>query len=878
MHRVKNFLSFVVFFFFLALLQGCGGGGGGGDDAPSVRLVSLELSSIDSALEVGDERQLRAAGLYSNSTAEDLSTRVTWSVDDESVATVSGSGLLTALAVGTTTVRASLDGLSAQRSATVSPASLQAISISAPVSRVAVGISTRFSAVGLYSDGQRRDISDQVAWSVSDLNVATIDPDSGLLTGAAEGEVTVTASEDGGLNGTAEFTVSPATLQGLQVNPASLSLARGTSRLVAVTGIFSDGSNQNVTEQVGWSSSAENLAVVTGSSLVEALEQGTATLTASLEGEQVDLAVTVTDADLVSLSLTPVNASIPLGLSLRYVAQGTFTDGSVQDLSDLVTWTSSDQTVAVISNSSSSRGRVDTLALGTSTITAVADGVAQSTDLTVDDAQLTSIDLEPTQQTVANGSDATIRAFGQYTDGSRIDIGSSVNWNTGSPGLIDLTLVADGRIRTLAQGEALVTAELDGISSLANISVTDAILTSISIESAATSLADGTSLKLIARGQFSDDSSQDISDQVTWETSDSSVLTVVNGGAEAGTITGQRPETATIFARFGGEIGQEIFTVSPAVIENDGLLIMSPKTDLNVNEGVQASAQATYSDGSVQDVTNQVNWTSSQVSIASVDNTQGNKGRIRALSVGETQIRASISGVQSNNLPVTVTQNPDLPIALTVRPQPNIIVNDGNDPSDIRINVIPALPSGTVADGTTVMLTINEGETERMESLSTNDGVASYTLRSNHTGVVTLTATLGDLTSRAGVLATPNLENAIIAQGLSQAVYENDTLKADSIFVLLVRNLSNRVFNVDRISIQYLDPNNDNQAVQFPGSPFTSPEATSNGDLTAGEFTSIGYQLDNDIEASVYEIIYEFSDDTVGTLQPLRGRFDFAAP
>jgi uncharacterized protein YjdB len=962
MFPVTQRLIFLTWVSFSALLAGCGGGGSGdgGSNTPAVNLVSLALSPINSALEVGDTLQLAAAGAYSNATARNLSSEVNWSVGNDSVVAVSETGLLTALAEGTTTVTARLDGLSVQRpvevrltltgltispgsvslainssrelsvagiytnnstralddqvswsssddatatvtesgvvtanaagpveitatlgsvsqsiSVTVSPATLQSISVTAAVSQVPVGLSARFSASGLYSDGTQQNLSDQVVWSVSDQTIATIDSSTGRLTGQQAGSVSVTAAKEG-LSGSLGFTVSPATLQSLQITPATLNLAKGTSQQVTVTGIFSDNSNQDVSDQISWVSSADSLVTTANNSRVKALGEGSATLTASLAGANADLAVTVTSAQLVSLSLTPVNTTLALGLSRQYVAQGTYSDESVQDLSTEVTWLSSNENTAVIGNSANSKGRADTLALGSTMVSAVSGGVQQTTTLTVTDAQLDSIDLEPVNQTVAKGSDATIRAFGQYSDGTRSDITSLVNWNTGSTGLIDLSLATDGTVKTLEPGEALVTAELDGITSLANISVTNETLASISIESASTTLADGTSLKLIARGQYSDGSSQDITDQATWESGNISVLTVANSGNISGTITGQSPGQAIITASLGAFSGQETFAVSNAVLNS--LVIAIPESSLNVNTTGQASAQATYTDDSIQNVTGQVNWSSSDVSIASVDNTSVNKGRISALSVGETQISASLNGVPSNRLPITITQDPNLPTALNIRAQPNMILNDGTDPSEISIQVIPALPSGNIADGTALSLTITEGEDERTVNLTTSEGVARHTLTSDYSGVIGLSATLGDLSRSSGLLSTPELTNGIITQGLSRATYENDTLKAGSVFLLLVRNLSNRSFDIDEIRIQYQDPNNGNARVQFPESPFTDPEFKSGGDLTGGEFTFIGYELDNDIEASVYEIIYFLSDDAAGPIPPFGGGFNFAAP
>ena len=59
---------------------------------------------------------------------------------------------------------------------------------------------------------------------------------------------------------------------------------------------------------------------------------------------------------LVSLALTPLNPSLPRGTVQQFTATGTYSDGSTQDLTTSVSWTSSDTSVATISNAAGSNG------------------------------------------------------------------------------------------------------------------------------------------------------------------------------------------------------------------------------------------------------------------------------------------------------------------------------------------------------------------------------------------------------------------------------------------------------------------------------------------------------------------------------------------
>ena len=82
---------------------------------------------------------------------------------------------------------------------------------------------------------------------------------------------------------------------------------------------------------------------------------------------------------LVSIAVTPANQSVKVGTSVQYVATGTYSDGSTQNLTTSVTWTSSNSGVATIT----SGGVASTLKVGGATITATSGGIVGSTSLNV---------------------------------------------------------------------------------------------------------------------------------------------------------------------------------------------------------------------------------------------------------------------------------------------------------------------------------------------------------------------------------------------------------------------------------------------------------------------------------------------------------------
>jgi len=104
---MKRFFS--LFILTLFALSGCGGGGGG-DDSPS--LTSISVTPANNKLPTGISQQYTATGNYSNGTTQNLTSSVTWSSSNNSVAKINAAGLVTTDADGTTTIAATTNGIS----------------------------------------------------------------------------------------------------------------------------------------------------------------------------------------------------------------------------------------------------------------------------------------------------------------------------------------------------------------------------------------------------------------------------------------------------------------------------------------------------------------------------------------------------------------------------------------------------------------------------------------------------------------------------------------------------------------------------------------------------------------------------------------------
>ncbi|MDH3459351.1 MAG: Ig-like domain-containing protein, partial [Gemmatimonadota bacterium] len=140
-----------------------------------------------------------------------------------------------------------------------------------------------------------------VSWASSNTGVATVNG-TGLVSGVAAGSATITATSEG-QSGTAAVTVTatPVPVASVDVTPATASVAQGST--VQLTATPRDAAGNVLTGRpVSWASGNTGVASVNGSGLVSGIAAGSATITATSEGQSGTAALTVTVAPPAGLT------------------------------------------------------------------------------------------------------------------------------------------------------------------------------------------------------------------------------------------------------------------------------------------------------------------------------------------------------------------------------------------------------------------------------------------------------------------------------------------------------------------------------------------------------------------------------------------------
>ncbi len=304
-HRLRLMVYLTAGYFTLA----CGGSGGGdavtapgGGSPPSPPpAASVSLNSGSASVVVGGTAALSATVKDANgNTLTDRS--ISWASSSVGVVTVTQSGGVTGISVGSAVVTATAEGKSGSATVTVTLPAIATIVISPATGVLTAGSSASFSAVALDAAGNQL-TGRQLTWASTNSSIATV-ATTGVVSALAPGQTTISASA-GEVTGTAVLTVVAAQVPVATVTlaPPSGLLQVGSSGLFTVT--LADAAGSTLTNRVvAWASSNPAIATVNATTgIVTAFTVGTTQITATSEGRVGTATLTVTAPPVTVCSL-----------------------------------------------------------------------------------------------------------------------------------------------------------------------------------------------------------------------------------------------------------------------------------------------------------------------------------------------------------------------------------------------------------------------------------------------------------------------------------------------------------------------------------------------------------------------------------------------
>jgi hypothetical protein len=516
---------------------GCG-------DAQFPYLTTITVNPATPSVAAGRTQQFTALGTFSNGATRDMTSLVTWTSSAAPVATINSAGLAQTYSAGATTISASFTSPAAGTvtgsvTFTVTAPALVTVVVtdasavipgptSLKTATTARGTGHQYLAYGVYSDGGERNITGSVTWSSTPLTVATI-TNAGLATGISAGTATITATDPTtSLSGTSSLVVTNATIVSTSVvvyPRVSQTIAPLTRQPFGALGVFSDGTTQDITADANWASTNPAAATVSNATpkgVATGVAVGTTVLQASFGGTTGQARLNVSSASLTSITLTPGTAGVAIGSTLLINAVGRFSDGTTQSINLATAWsvTPSNGSIATVDQT----GLVTGIAAGSATVTAKFGTITANAVINVQ--ALTSIAVTPATATIAQGTATQFVATATLADGTTQNVSASVTWIAISPPAVSGTppvatisdvLGSSGWATGNAPGTAIIGAVFGGRASLSAVNVTGATLKTLAITPAGTvHVGLGVSQQYQATGTFSDSTTQNLTNQVTW--------------------------------------------------------------------------------------------------------------------------------------------------------------------------------------------------------------------------------------------------------------------------------------------------------------------------------------------------------------------------
>ena len=344
----------------------------------------------------------------------------------------------------------------------------------------------------------------------------------------------------------------PPRVVAVYLEPTAVILDVGTSEKFQALAVDENGYTTDVTDQASWSLVNNNDVVeldATDPSLVKALAVGNDSVTASYGGVISDPAtVTVVEEALVSLTVTPTDVTMVLTTTQAFSAEGTYSAGRKQDLTDESSWESSEPVfVSMDGNIATAVGAVPV-----ANITASFEGIESPLATVATFDVIHSLEMWPDVTELFDGQIQHYRALATFASSpTSQDITDTANWTSSETGVL-VALGNTGVFEAIGPGTSTITASHtntvnDKIEITKIITVLAVFLDRIEIRPANSSVKVGSTREYNVYGINTDDTEYLVNNHVN-------LIMTVSDGTKAYITQGVNGGVWTLTAKGVGDI------------------------------------------------------------------------------------------------------------------------------------------------------------------------------------------------------------------------------------------------------------------------------------------------------------------------------------
>ncbi|MCU0633762.1 MAG: Ig-like domain-containing protein, partial [Gemmatimonadaceae bacterium] len=502
--------------------------------SPAVAMVRIlpEAPSV----EVGDQTALVAEGLDAAGAVLDARPAF-WEIADARIATIDQAGVVAGMTPGRVRVRATIDGVRAEKTLAVRAVPLASIALRLDTDRLHVGESAGVRIVG--RDVHGREVPSvpltHATFTSTDTATCTVDA-LGTLQGVAPGatEIGVTLPPAPGtdpvgstlLEASLRVVVSPARVTAIVLTPDALALeTEAVSRVTAtVQGV---GTLPLGDRAVSWSSLDPSIATVRDGAIT-AVAPGSTRIRATCDAVSVELPVTVSAPAVHELRLEASTFTVFVGDTVTLSAVALDRHGQrVRDAA--VTWRTNAPSILSVDAGGVARG----LAPGEATVVASCGAIRATGRVAVDEVPVTALRVAPVQGTLMVGRTLPLEVFA--TDARGREVGTLVMWTATPPAIASVG--ADGVVLGRAPGTVVITASRGDLRALAELTITAPVAQSIRLAPMVRAVRVGE--RATVQATVLADDGEAIAVPVEWTTDNVAVARVSSRGEIEGVGAGQ---------------------------------------------------------------------------------------------------------------------------------------------------------------------------------------------------------------------------------------------------------------------------------------------------------------------------------------------------
>lgn len=598
-------------------------------------LKAITITGTTHSIKKGQTTQL---GLTYDPADTTDSVAATWTSSNTSVATVSKTGLVTALKDGSTTIKATVGNVSSTYDIAVKEVKLTEIKMEEKA------LIHKGDTKALTVEYTPADTTDDktVAWSSSDSTVASVD-NNGIVTAVKPGSAVITAKV-GNYQATCAVTVD-APLKEIVPEKAIIDMVKKQTANIAYSVVPADTTDS---KDVTFTSSDETVAKVNSDGKVTAKKAGQATVTITgANGIKATVTVNVSEIPVNEVVLSAQDEIIEAGA--KKVITATLKPENNTDDNQGVTWTTSDEKIAkvIVDNEDSHKATIEGVAAGLAVITATAANGTKAECTVKVPKHITSITL-PGAVELTRGTSTTLNVTITPAD---TDDDTEVTWKSSDSDVVKVD-EKTGMVYAVKAGKADVTATTKAVDNATAKPFT--ATTTVTVKE--NNMTDEIGKKL-AFDEFDDfligqkDNANNyfnlsdlikennITDNINVEfaSSDKTVATIDNDGNVFGLKAGKTTITATVTA-IAGDGSKNVYTAEGELTVK-AIPLNSIAFDKVIKEmklGATDTLSIIYNPQNTTDAKD-VTWTSSNPSVISVEN-----GKLTANAVGTADITAKV--------------------------------------------------------------------------------------------------------------------------------------------------------------------------------------------------------------------------------------------